>query len=277
MQVIEQVQRISREWRHPPPMHVVPGVEALPLPCTSDTAGLFYRGQVYIVDGQTPERTVRVLGHEIVGHHGLRVLHGRRAWATFMSAIAAGARGGDPVLARCRDYVRAVYTDDSGLPCLRPVSEADEAAALIVELHMNPQTGVYETDRALQKRLRALAGYIGREALFLDLPATFEEVEGALKEAEQLLRHGRGLRTLTSWCYAGATMPDIKPMGANPPPRDLAESQWLLDLEKNRLKQKEDTQGALIAWGGILSLIILVICVVGAIFGFLEILTRPWR
>lgn len=148
-----------------------------------------------------------------------------------------------------------VYRDDRGQPYLCSCREADEAAALLTEFRVNPATGLLETTQPVRKRLLAIAGHIGREGLYLDLPATAEQLEGALLEAQQLLKHGRGLFSPAAWCYRSA-MPPAKPMGANPPPRSTKESAEMLDSSHDWSEAASELWVGLQWIGGVVAILV---------------------
>ena len=274
---LQEVHRITADWRAAPPIHVVRSYEHLPVPSPPDADALYTGDAVYLVGDHPPDRVAQLLGHEVHCHHGLRLLHGPRAWTGFMGAVAAGARGGDLTLQRCREHVRNAYRDADGELYLGTLLEADETAARLAELLFDPELGPFVAAHPHRDRLAALLGHIQRDVLLFDEPATAGQVRGALLEAAALIRDGRRFWNWAGWCYPAPTMPIPKPMGPAQPARDLAESEWLLQQEASRRRFWEDGKGALVAWGGILSLIVLIACIVGAVFGFLEILSRPFR
>lgn len=219
------VQKLTHGWRALPSLEVVPSAQALPMVAPEDARGLFADGAVYVVH-QAEDSVPSVLGHELVGHAGLRLLHGEH-WPEFMAAISAGAREGDPALRNMRDHVRTVYGE------LGATKEADEAAARLAELMWDPGVGPLLRQGEQTKRWHAAVRHLERRLLLLDSPADADEVRGNLLLAEDLLRLGH-LPGPAGWCYRPGIMPTPKPMGATPPPRSLRESEAMLKAEEYR-------------------------------------------
>jgi len=225
---------IVNGWRGATAVSVVSSVNELPVVAPGDTRGLYKGGETWIVANTQPTwQVAQTLAHEMLGHHSMRKTLGA-GWRPFMHAIQAGLRSGDPQLQVARGMVRSAYVDDSGAFNLSAVSESDEIAALVAELGFDTAKGRLAIHRPIQKVAAATAGQFAREALFMDKPATFQDLEGALLTAEHTLRHGGPLWGLgyrwRRW-YASAMS---KPWDPNQPPMSMRESQNLLQAEKDR-------------------------------------------
>lgn len=85
---------VSVQWTHGPQVNVVQSVTDLPAPILNavrkaetegDVLGLYAGGQVYIIADRMNDQTQvhSVLLHEVIGHHGLRLImtEGERARA----------------------------------------------------------------------------------------------------------------------------------------------------------------------------------------------------
>ena len=135
------VKKISSKWRSAPPIAVVPTAADLPLDAPSDARGLYWRKSVWLVANQPVESIAKTLNHEVVAHHGLRLLL-KDKWHSFMAAVHRGsqARNNRP-LKRLRDRVKKAYVDRRGRCKLRPAQLADEITAAAVEDCTSPATG----------------------------------------------------------------------------------------------------------------------------------------
>lgn len=246
------VDSIVRGWRAAPCVTVVHNPDELPIPAPSDARGLYHRGGTWVVAStQSRARVVQTLAHEVVGHHAMRDMLGRK-WRGFMHAISDGAARGDQNLIDFREHVRDAYCDNNGACTLSRVAMADEIAAALVEARFDGKTGRLAIANPARKMAMAAAGHLSREVLYTDRPVSIEELEGAILAAEHRLRHG-GLfygfgRRLRDW-YASATM--TRPWNPKERPMSLAESERLLRAENSRLKQKENARGG---WDGIVFL-----------------------
>lgn len=69
-------------------------------------------------------------------------------------------------------------------------------------------------------------------------------------------------------CYPAAVN---KPMGARNPPRNLAESESLLDAEDRRIRGRDDFKAS---WLFILSILGGLVCVIGFVIGVIQIISR---
>lgn len=259
---IQEVQRLATGWRYLPPVGVVPSASKLPVPAPPDAVGLYYRGGVHIVHGA---EVAPVWGHEIIGHHGLRHLYGP-AWRGFMTALQAGARRGDQHLLTLRDHVRRVYRDANGYSYLSGRYEADEAAARLVELGINPVTGLFEADQPIRKRIQAAAFHLARETLLLDLPADSAQLEGALLEAQHRLKNGTFLRRAKSWYVAHM----VKPWNPKAPPMTLRRSESLLAAEASR---RADCEGLKLFGNVVFVIVCVVVGIGGLVFALMDLLT----
>ena len=158
-----------------------------------------------------------------------------------MYALNHGARSGDVKLAGMREYVKSVYVNESGDCNLSAAQLGDEVAAAVVEYRFDGNTGRLEVDKPARKLATAAACHFAREALFMDKPATFEELEGTLLAAEHRLRFGSGFFGLGYWTrrwYASATMP--KPWNPQDRPMSLGESEGLLKAARDRQNDWEE-------------------------------------
>jgi len=224
-----QVDRIAGRWRAAPPITVVATPEDLPVPAPDDARGMLWDGQAWLVEANLEADTVAsTLAHEVIAHHGLRAALGP-AWRSFMGAIQSGARGSDVHLEDLRYEVRRVY---GRLP---DAEEADEMAAGVLERSLNPSTGRFETDRPVAKRAAASLAHFIRERLYFDLPATYDQLEGALLAAQHHVTHGGqwfGIGARLQRWYAGWMSADHR--GPAKPYATLQEQEEALrELESN--------------------------------------------
>lgn len=181
-----QAGRLAAKWRGAPPISVVATPADLPVPAPVDARGVFVEGQVWVVAGtQHPLDVARTLSHEVIAHHGLRKALGP-AWRDFMGAVQGGVHAGDMDLHDLRQEVRSAY---QGMGLSRS-AEADEMAAGVVERSMNSRTGRFEPERPIAKRAAAALAHFKRESLYADVPASYDELEGALLAAEHHVRYG---------------------------------------------------------------------------------------
>lgn len=231
-----RVRALTADWQFLPPVQVT---QVMPMPAPG-TVGAYVGGTVFLLEGLDERRAVQVLGHELA-HHGTRAVLGREAWSTFMRAIADGARRGDAALVRLRRHVQEVYIGTDGLCELAPIAEADEMAARLGELRVDPETGVYEVERPAAARFRAVVAHVARERLLLDVPATVQELDGMLLHAQDRMRKGRPAWDAGGWCYAGA-MP-AKPMGPKRPATSVSESESLLSGARSQETFWRDSLG----------------------------------
>jgi len=219
--------RFTAMWRGCPPVTVVPNVRSLPFSAPADTEASYRDQHVHLVaDALWPERAARVLGHEVIGHHGLRQ-HFGSSWRGFMTGVLRGTRT-DPSLARARLRVESIYVDDAGEINIPAVHIADEVSAALVEQAMNPVTGRLDVAEPLKKQAAAIQGHLAREWLYLDSPVDRAQLEGALLAAERQLRHGGtflGLKWRLGRWYAGWMAHKFDPKAR---PMSLAESKQLL-------------------------------------------------
>lgn len=221
------VRRLTGSWRASPPVTVVNGTADLPVPAPEDVRGMWFRGGAWIVANTQPLSNVAgTMAHEVIGHGAMRDTLGKH-WRGFMHNIQSGLRGGDYRLHHLREHVRSVYIDDCGVCNLSPVSESDEITAALVERRFNGVSGRLRIGNPLRKIMRAASGHFSREALYLDRPVDFEQLEGTVLVAEHRLRHG-GLffgigRHLKEWYSPGMAKHD-----RYTPPMSVAESERLL-------------------------------------------------
>ncbi|WP_114970214.1 hypothetical protein [Rhodoferax ferrireducens] len=264
------VQRLSSAWHGSPPVTVVRATIDLPIPAPEDVRGMWFRGGAWIVVNTQPLSAVGgTLAHEAIGHGAMRETLGQH-WRGFMHNIQSGLRGGDHRLHYFREHVRSVYVDDSGVCNLSPVSESDEITAALVEHRFDGESGRLSISSPLRKFLRAASGHFYREALYLDRPVDFEQLEGTILAAEHRLRHGGsffgiGFR-LRRWYASGMS----KPWNPNAPPMSLAESERLLKAESDRLRRQRDSKFGFDGLVLIAGLILLPLCALLVIYGFLS-------
>jgi len=187
------VSSIVESWRGGTPVTVVASVNDLPVKVPADVKGLYRSGETWIVAGTQPIwQVAQTVAHEVLGHHAMRQTLGS-GWRPFMHAIQHGIRSGDHRLQIARTMVRSAYIDESGRFNLSPVGESDEMVALVAELGFDAKQGCLTIENPVRKVAAAVTGQFARETLYLDRPATFEELEGALLAAEHRLRHGGAL------------------------------------------------------------------------------------
>lgn len=244
MSTFDDVRRITRAWRHGPPVHVIASHKEFPGRADDCTHAMYHRGEVYLLDG-APADVERLVAHEAVAHHGVRSLLGPRGWSDFMLAVRAGARDGDPKLHMIEKRTRQVY----GL--LRPKLEADEMVAKLAEIRVDIRTGKLRIDRPLLKRWAALRARLARELLQRSVPATMEEIEGVLLESEGLIWDGR-CPTVPWWRWYCRGMTG-KPMGPARPARSWEEAKRLYEASD---KRKD-------AWNGFLAFLLVLLLVIG--------------
>lgn len=235
------IERIVGGWRGAPPVTLVAWPQDLPISgAPSDVRGLYMNGSTWIVaNTQSPSKVAETLAHEALGHHTMYDMLGAK-WASFMYALNSGARAGDTKLAGMRDRVRSIYVDDRGKCNLSALEVSNELAAAVVEYRFDGATGRLAVDRPARKLAQAAAGHLSREVLYIDRPATFDELEGTLLAAEHKLRFGGafwGIAFHVKRLYA-ATM--SKPWNPRTPPMSLSESESLLKAEKYRRDSLEE-------------------------------------
>lgn len=272
------VDQLVSNWRAAPPVRVVEIVDDLPCKVYDDTRGLYRRGEAWIVaNACTKSEVIETLAHEVVGHHGMRQALGS-LWRPFMQAIQSGARGGDPRLNRIRKHVARAYVDQSGQCNLNPIAHSDEMAAALAQLRFSGKSGRLEVARPMRKVAKAAVGQMSREGLYLNSPATFEELEGALVLSEHHLRFGGhfwGVGFLARRWYAAATM--AKPWNPKSPPMSLDESESLLKAENARLSSVEDRKAFWPILWGLVCLVLLPICIIAMLSGFVDFLRMIFR
>lgn len=228
------VDQLVSTWRAAPRVTVVEMTDDLPCKTFDDVKGLYRHGEAWIVaNACTPAAVVETVGHEVVGHHGMRDALGS-LWRPFMQALHAGARD-DVNLSLLQRSVTRDYVDSQKNCYLQPVGQGDEMAARLAELRIK-RNGRLDIQNPLLKVSKAAVGHLSREGLFLDSPADFDELEGNLALAEHKLRYGGhfwgvGFR-LKRW-YAAAM---AKPWNPHDAPMSLDESERLL-----RNAQKSDS------------------------------------
>lgn len=268
LHVSQVVEKIVGRWRGAPPVTVVSWPKDLPVRgAPSDVRGMYMSGETWVVaNTQSTTRVGETLAHEALGHHAMRDMLGS-GWRSFMYALNHGARSGDVKLAGMREYVKRVYVNDSGDCNLSAVQVGDEVAAAVVEYRFDGKTGRLEVEQPARKLATAAAGHFARETLYMDKPATFEELEGALLAAEHRLRFGSGFFGLGYWArrwYASATM--SKPWNPKAPPMSMQESESLLKAANDRSADWNE-------WKIIGLLLVVAVGALIAIFGFGQIFT----
>ena len=230
----QTVDRIASAWRGAPKITVVQAPSDLPVPAPSDARGMHYKRDTWVVSDTQPANQVgETLAHEAIGHFAMRDTLGG-SWRPFMHAVQDGIRSGDWRLACFRQTVCETYVDDSGECNLSTVHVSDEISAAVVEARFDSDSGRLVIQQPMRKAAKAVAGHFAREGLYADVPASFDQLEGALLIAEHSLRHDGlpfGLvRRLNRWYAAAMT----KPWNPKAPPMSLHESQNLLNAEKSR-------------------------------------------
>lgn len=254
------VQRLTASWRGAPPVRVVQQTADLPMPVPEDVRGVYRArgGDVWIIEAtQLRSEIPGTVAHEVLGHHAPRKALGAN-WSTFMGALQSGIRAGDARLLHVRDRVRAAYVDDSGAFNLSRIQEADEITAHCAELAFDGQRGRLHVGLPTRRRFEAAKGQFLRDALYADVPATFDQLVGVLLAAEHRLRHGGPLwglgYRLRRW-YAPA-MPKFDPHAR---PMSLDESETLLkaDADWQRTKDGWHVFGQFILFLALLAVLIL--------------------
>lgn len=256
--IAKDIHRMTRGWRRGPPVHTVPSPSGFPHPADENTVGMFCKEGVFVLDDPRTD-VARVLAHEAVAHHGVRALLGPKGWSDLMLAVAAGTRDGHPKLYRVAQHVRRAYGDE-----LRPRLAADEVIARVAELRADAHTGRLRVERPLAKRWAALRGRIMRDLLHCRRPATMDEVEGTLLEAEGLISAGR-CSTVPWWRWYRPGM--TKPMGPARPARDIEESERWLRESGDRANWWTNTKGFLCGLFLVLALPAWIVCTVWSLFG----------
>jgi hypothetical protein len=258
------VDQIVGNWAGAPHVEVVAQTTDLPIAAPADARGLYRKGAAWIVaDTHEYHDVGATLAHEVLGHHGVRESLGAK-WRPFMHAIQDGVRAGDMRLRFLRGEVRAAYVDHAGEFNLSSLAESDEIVAAVAEYGFDPVACRLRIQKPAHKLATAAKGQFLREALYLDRPATFEQLEGALVAAEHRLRHGGpvwglGFR-LRRW-YASAMS---KPWDPNQPPMSLAQSEFLLREEADQQQAKSDRKGLYL----VLQLVLAALLLGAGILGF---------
>lgn len=252
------VDHIVGNWLGAPSVKVVRQTTDLPIAAPADVRGLYMKGAAWIVAATHTYYDVgATVAHEVLGHHGVRVSLGAK-WRPFMHAIQDGLRAGDSRLHLIRGEVRAAYVDHAGKFNLSSVAESDEIVAAVAEYGFDSAAGCLVIQKPAHKMVSAAKGQFLRETMYMDHPATFEQLEGELVAAEHRLRHGGpvwGLGFKLRRWYASAMS---KPWNPNSPPMSLAESQSLLKAEKYRLDSNGD-------WKALGVLLGIVVCVLASV------------
>mgnify|MGYP000947758237 CR=1 FL=1 len=192
--VIAQVQawtdELSAKWTNAPDIRVVASSADLPVPATSDTRGLYYRGTVYVVASRVGSKRAvgEVLAHESVDHYGLREMLGQTDWQRFMGNIQLAIKTGNKPLNAIRDQIRSVYVDENGNPNLPPEQEADEIAARVAEMAID-ENGEFKPGFAFVKSVYAKIAQFLRD-MGLNVQMTHLELQGALINAQRYLEAG---------------------------------------------------------------------------------------
>lgn len=270
------VDQLVSNWRAAPLITVVEIVDDLPCKTFDDVKGMYRSGEAWIVaNACTPAAVVETVGHEVIGHHGMREALGG-LWRPFMQALHAGARD-DHRLSMIQRRVTGVYVDDTNGCYLSPVHQGDEMAAHLAEWRIRGDTGRLDIQNPLLKVSKAAVGHLSRETLYLNSPATFDELEGNLALAEHKLRYGGHLWGVGFLLRRWHTARMAKPWNPRDVPMTLAESERLLKAETDRISADEDRKGF---WSAILlfaCLILLPICVIAMASGFLNTLQMIFR
>lgn len=239
-----------------------------------DTQAAYAKGAAWLVaENLSPKKVPAMVGHEVIAHHGLRNLFGRKYWPGFMNALQDGA-GSDEKIIAIRENVRRIYVDESGGQYLTRVSEADEVAAAAAENIIDSQSGRLNVKNPLKSWFSAMSHWFARDALYMDKPANFEVIQGTLLEAEHRLRYGGpcfGLgQRIQDW-YASSMR---KPVPIDRPAMTLRESDNLLRAEDARLHEKKERK---FFWDIIGYALLFVICaalIIWGAFDFMQMIGR---
>lgn len=236
------VNRITARWNGAPPVTIVSTAADLPFPAPPDAEAAYRRGEVHLVDqALAPARAVQVLGHEVVGHHGVRKALGG-AWHWFMADLATSSRA-EPSLLAARAHIERTYTGPDGACNLTGMQLADEVAASLAEHAMDPATGRIVVRDPLRVQAAALQAHLARSVLLLDVPVCRAQLEGIILLAERYVRYGGrffGMTGLLARWYAGQmATPKPRPIDNSRPPITLVESESLLRGAKDQADWRE--------------------------------------
>lgn len=263
--VEDAVRQVVARWAGAPPITVVKTAADLPFAASADARGAYLprSGAVYLVAENLPTEALvgDTAAHELLGHRGPREMLGSN-FASFMGAVRAGAVD-DWRLQEIRHQVRQTYGNQ-----LHPLLESDEIVAATVEHFFRPETGRLKVKNPVSKRLTAAKAHLGREMLYLDLPATLEQLLGTLLAVEHRLRHGGPLfgarLRLARWYARHMT----KPWSPHDRPMSLDESETLLRAEEHRKRDRDELKFAAQGFGFLLLAVAWVVAMGAVVWGF---------
>lgn len=235
-----EASRVTAGWRACPDIHVVDSTDDLPVRMSYDTQAAYAKGAAWLVaENLSPEKVPAMVGHEVIAHHGLRNLFGKKYWYGFMNSVQDGA-GSDERIIAIRESVRCIYVDDSGDQYLTRVSEADEVAAATAENLIDPKSGRLNVKNPFRSWVSAMSNWFARDVLYLQRPTNLQIIEGTLLEVEHRLRYGGacfGLgKRIQDW-YASSMS---KPVPIDRPAMTIRESENLLRAEDARLHENKE-------------------------------------
>lgn len=186
------VDRVGAKWKNGPRIIVVGTTADLPdnvrARVGKGARGVYTRDAVFVIakNNTSADWVARTLAHEVIAHEGLRGLLGQQGHVEFMKRINDGVEKGDPLLVASRDFVRRAYAGAS----LTPKQEADEIAAHVVEMAVDPVTGEFNPGYGWLKmvfaRVRAFLRNLG-----VDINFTHLDLQGMLVASMKNLESGQ--------------------------------------------------------------------------------------
>ncbi len=182
---------LTADWKNGPSVTVRANPSQAPVSIHPKSRGLYYNGSVYIFaeNNLSAESVARTLAHEAVAHYGLRGMLGSLGHLQFMNQINAGIARGDKHLVASYQHVMRAY---AGLN-LTPKQIADEVAAHVVEMAVDPVTGKFKPGYELVKKaLARIAAFLRK--MGVKIPFTLVELQGMLVASMENLQTGK--RTL---------------------------------------------------------------------------------
>lgn len=236
--VQEIVNQLAAKWQNGPRIVVVQSVADLPTDVQARVGpkarGVYTRDAVYIVaDNNTGRDSVaRTLAHEVIAHEGLRGMLGQQGHIELMRRIQKGVSQGDALLMASRDYVRRAYAGAN----LTPKQEADEIAAHVVEMAVDPATGEFKPGYGWLKMVFAKIRNFLR-SLGLDIAFTHADLQGMLVASMRNLEAGQKTQGGGELVAVAAALDDDRTVQANGVRRPIVNSEGQL-LAANTFKQQ---------------------------------------
>ncbi len=186
------VDRIGAKWKNGPRIIVVGTTADLPdnvrARVGKGARGVYTRDAVFVIakNNTSADWVARTLAHEVIAHEGLRGLLGQEGHAKMMQRIQKGADQGVPLLVASRDYVRRAYAGQN----LTKKQEADEIAAHVVEMAVDPVTGEFKPGFGWLKMVFAKIRQFLRDLGF-DVNFTHLDLQGMLVASMRNLEAGQ--------------------------------------------------------------------------------------